>query len=160
MGDATGGAPNGDDFQREVESYKALKESTLASFNSVIETGSKAIQAAFIINGGASLALLTFIGNMISKNVQGVGSLSFSMYLFTLGVLCVALATGARYVSQLSFHYKYDPDLKEQIKENISRGKFWQYTSMSLVGLSYFLFTMGIVATIEAFDRLKLVVTS
>ncbi|MBU4232539.1 MAG: hypothetical protein KKD99_01505 [Proteobacteria bacterium] len=91
--------------QFEIENYKAKVLSDAEMFKSVIQTGQSALKISFIINGGAAVALLAFIGNIWTK-MQGpevVNDLISSLISFGGGVLLGAIATGITYLTQATF---------------------------------------------------------
>jgi hypothetical protein len=74
-------------------------------FKSVITAGQSALKSSMVINGGAAAALLAFTGKIWETSTSEIvaNSLTSSIFIFCLGVLCAALATGTTYLSQLSF---------------------------------------------------------
>jgi len=74
-------------------------------FKSVISAGQSALKSSMVINGGAAAALLAFTGKIWETSTSELvaNSLTSSIFIFCLGVLCAALATGTTYLSQLSF---------------------------------------------------------
>ena len=94
------------DFQ--ISHYKARQESAQQLFNSVIEYGKHALNAALIINAGAAISLLTFIGNLaVRLNLQSSASLANALVLFVLGVLAGAMAMGGAYCTQFYYAAEY-----------------------------------------------------
>ena len=57
------------DTQRSLAHYDAETKHSLAMFNSVIESGREALNALVLVNGGAVVALLGFMGATISKDL-------------------------------------------------------------------------------------------
>lgn len=78
---------------------------SLEMFKSVIAAGQSALKSSMFINGGAAAALLAFTGKIWETSTSEVvaNSLTSSIFIFCVGVLCAALATGTTYLSQLSF---------------------------------------------------------
>lgn len=78
---------------------------SLEMFKSVITAGQSALKSSMVVNGGAAAALLAFTGKIWETNTSEVvaNSLTSSIFIFCLGVLCAALATGTTYLSQLAF---------------------------------------------------------
>jgi len=75
-------------------------------FNSVIQSGQNAIKTSFLLNGGAVIALLTFIGHLIAlSNTPKISLISFSILFYSLGVLSTTVASGATYLSQRFYAY-------------------------------------------------------
>jgi hypothetical protein len=75
---------------------------TNQSFDAVIKYSDAAIRGAFLLNGGACLALLTFIGNL--KTTPGTQAfdynLSSSLLFFAYGSLAAVLTSAISYISQ------------------------------------------------------------
>ena len=97
--------------QSNLEWYKAVQQTNLEMFRSVITTGQTALRTSLLINGGATIAVLTFLGNM-RTHLRGVGlhypleePLVNSLVLFGFGVLFGAVATGTTYLSQSTYHH-------------------------------------------------------
>jgi len=102
--------------QLEVENYKAQLASWVAStqhakawelegFKQVIALGQSAINSIILINGGAAVALLAFIGHLAvaATSKYQVASFAESLRFFVAGVLCGALASSTTYVSQFCY---------------------------------------------------------
>lgn len=77
-------------------------------FKSVIEAGQTALKSATLINGGAAVALLAFLGNLLTKEAPKgimfpIASINYAMAVFVAGVGFAGLATGVRYLTQFAF---------------------------------------------------------
>lgn len=75
-------------------------------FDSTIEAGLTSLKTATLINGGAAVALLAFVGNVVGKDdlllsASLIPSMGEAMFSFIVGVACAGIATGARYITQL-----------------------------------------------------------
>lgn len=81
------------------EEYKSLLELNTFREESIITLGQSTIKAAFTINGGAAIAILTFISE---KNLDRISLDSFinSVSAFSYGVLFAALSAATTYVSR------------------------------------------------------------
>lgn len=124
--------------QAQIETSHALE-----MFRSVITAGQSALKASMIINGGAIVALLAFIGHVGDKisNIQPL--LASSIWLFCLGVLASAVASGFTYLSQLA--YSNPKSIKFGIPLHI-------FTVLLVIG-SYVLFASGCFGTLETFNH-------
>lgn len=80
-------------------------EKDLEMLRATIVTGQSALKSALLINGGAAVAMLAFIGNAWStpKTAQLVAGLAYGLSLFVWGVMSAACAAGATYLSQAGF---------------------------------------------------------
>ena len=92
---------------QELEQWKAQFQSNLAQcaaenalnlemFKSVILAGQTALKSCTIMNGGAAVALLAFIGSIWNKStdIKILKLLLFSMILYVFGVFYGVVATG------------------------------------------------------------------
>jgi len=98
-----GGAAPG---THEFEGFKVKAPLQHAWSLSLMESGFRASEAtlnwATLINGGATVALLAFLGNLAAKNAPSlvdvsVSGLSHAMLVFTVGVFLAGLGHAARY---------------------------------------------------------------
>ena len=78
----------------------------LESFKQVIALGQSTLKNIMLINGGAAVALLAFLGNLLGKSNSAVGLLPFagSMRVFVIGVFLSAVAYALTYFSQLFYN--------------------------------------------------------
>ena len=136
---------SGKDLTAQMEHYKAQTAANLAQYNaertmdvemfrSVIAAGQNATKSATLINGGADVALLAFIGHVWDKALAPniVRGLTWSLLLFVSGVLASAIAGGATYFSQALYAGNWE-----------RTGHAIKYITIGLVGMSYPAFAMG-----------------
>jgi hypothetical protein len=87
----------------EVEAPLEVQKQ-LEMFKATLETGQTALKSLTLINGGAALALLTFIGTIVTKEPDSelitVATLYGPMMTFVAGLGLAGLASAARYISQ------------------------------------------------------------
>ncbi len=88
------------DLQLHIEQNKNHHASQLEMFKSVIASGQNAIRSSFLMNGGASVALLAFIGHLTSIKPEYIGMFAGALMPFVLGVLAMTLTSGFTYLSQ------------------------------------------------------------
>ena len=127
----------------------------LQMFQSVIEYGRDALKAAMLVNGGAAVALLAFIGKIWSAE-NGLGAatpLACSLALFAFGVLFAALSTFFTYCTQYSYLtaqgiVKEDPGKSRSWDR---WGRFFHLTVLVLVFSSFVLFALGVYTTYQLF---------
>lgn len=99
-----------------MEAYKADLNSWVASrqqheFNlemlrATITTGQTALKSSLLINGGAAVATLAFVGNLLGRKESYQALLNFipeSLVCFVFGVLSAAIAAGCSYFSQAGY---------------------------------------------------------
>ena len=86
-------------------SLQQQHESNLEMFRTVITTGQSALKSALLINGGAAIALLAFVGHVWgnANAAHYLPSLIHGLLLFVWGVLSAACAAGATYLSQAGY---------------------------------------------------------
>ena len=79
---------------------------SLEGFKQVIALGQSTLKSIMLINGGAAVALLAFLGNLLSKSGSNVGLLPFanSMLTFVIGVFISAVAYALTYFRQLFYN--------------------------------------------------------
>jgi hypothetical protein len=131
--------------QDTVNTNRRLEtDQNLAMLKAVIEIGQNAIRHAMFINGGAAVALLAVLGNLISKGDKSFAvTLSGAILPFSLGVLFAAMANGAAYFSQRAYHHRPD----EPIGDN------WTRISVGLVIAGYAAFLAGCLFAYFAFSK-------
>lgn len=88
------------DLQNWIEANKYQHESNLELFRSVITSGQSAIKSSFLLNGGAAVALLAFIGHLAQFRPEKVSEFGACLMPFAFGVLASAVTSGSTYLSQ------------------------------------------------------------
>ena len=124
---------------------------------STMDLAKGALKVSLVINGGAALAILAFIGNIWSKD----GGESFSIALayvisyFCIGLLVAAFAVAVAYFRQYSYSTDYIRGNPKPGDDGIQRGSktttCLQWISVLLVFTSLVLFGFGVS---EFFDAL------
>lgn len=87
-------------LQSSVEDRKAVQASNLEMFRSVITAGQNALRTALLMNGGATVALLAFLGKLTTENPGELAVFSATLMIFTIGVFLAGLSSGFTYLSQ------------------------------------------------------------
>ena len=88
------------DLQLHVARYQAQIDSDLEMFRSVITAGQSAMRASFLLNGGAAVALLAFIGKLTDTQHDKIAPFAESLMPFVVGVLAITVTSGATYLGQ------------------------------------------------------------
>jgi hypothetical protein len=133
----------------DLEIWKTQCLYDIASYQNTNMQGQGAIKAALLINGGASVALLAFVGTTMVKDTQNCLSLPlcFSMLLFVFGVLCAAIASGATYVGGLINSLAEPVDASNVNEKRVTKSNLWFWlfngVAITLVIVSYILFFIG-----------------
>ena len=123
-----------EDCHRQMDAWKNEQTWQMHLSNATGIAGQAAMKSALLINGGAAVAILAFIGQIFNSSVNCdiVHSLKLSMILFVSGTLSSAVAFGTTYLAQLSW------------QSNKNRfGLIINNISTALVILSYLLFLCG-----------------
>lgn len=87
-------------LQIVLESHKSDHAADLEMFKSVIQSGQNAVKTAFLMNGGASVAILAFIGKLTETNKQSIPVFAGTLSLFVIGVFLITATSGSTYLSQ------------------------------------------------------------
>ena len=123
---------------------KVNEDARVEEFRSVIETAKVALTTAILVNGGASVALLALLGNLLSKSQttspQVPAALVNSLSAFALGVLLGAIATGTTYLTQYCYHMEF---------RRSAAG--FHISTVSLVLATYAAFLVGVVFAYHGF---------
>jgi hypothetical protein len=132
------------EHQRNLALYDAQTKHGIEMFKSVIESGREALNALVLINGGAVVALLGFMGATVSKGLPAAlgASLTWPLLHFGFGVLMGALAFGTRYLSQALFA------IQKQRAGNVLNG-----IAITFAVSGYVLFGTGIYRAFIAFAK-------
>jgi hypothetical protein len=73
----------------------------------VVESGKIALTTGILVNGGATVALLAFLGNLLARSPSGPtpmqAPLVVAIMFFAGGVLSAAVATGSTYVTNYCY---------------------------------------------------------
>ena len=128
--------------QSNLEWYKAQNQARLEMLKSTMEAAHSALKASLIVNGGAAVALLAFVGNVWTKSQTAAvaHALATSVGWFSGGVLLAGLATFATYFTQ--FFYS---------REHKKTGIGFHIGAVGFVALSYVAFGLGVFSAYGAF---------
>jgi hypothetical protein len=107
------------DLQNWINQNDFQHQSKLEMFRSVITAGQSAIKSSFLLNGGAAVALLAFIGHLASIDKANVAIFAPSLLPFAYGVLAIAITSGFTYLSQWLYASEYQPARKTGFVFNI-----------------------------------------
>lgn len=131
------------DLQNWVETNKHQHAQRLEMFRSVITAGQGAIKSSFLLNGGAAVAVLAFIGHLAQFNAPKVPVFAACLLPFAYGVLAIAVTSGFSYLSQWLYA---SPGEKAR-----KAGFVFNMICIALGIASYALFTWGLISTYCAF---------
>ena len=117
------------------EILKLEHTGALATYGATIQAGAAALKSAILVNGGASVALLAFLGH-----VPDPGKLiPIGLLCFVAGTLLAAVAAGSTYVGLLGS------------RRHRRWFLFFNWTAIGFVVLSYVAFASGAVYAFRAF---------
>jgi hypothetical protein len=88
------------ELQVWVEQNKLSQSARLEAFKAVILQGQNALKTAFLMNGGATIAILAFLGKLTEEKAEYISSFSDPMVIFVIGVFLAGLSSGFTYLSQ------------------------------------------------------------
>ena len=117
-------------------------------FKSVVEAGINALKSSMIINGGAAIALLAFIGNILKEpkasSVISVSCIGYALLIFVLGTGFGGTATGSRYLSQFFYSKALEKMLTGKEKSfSLYIGHIINFLTVTLGILSFAAFFYG-----------------
>ncbi len=119
---------------RWIEDVKLFNARNLEVFKAVFQFGIFALKTILLINGGAAIAWLAFMGTLVTHKPEiSILFLTRPLLNFSFGVLVAALASGATYLTQAFYGEFQDEGI----------GNILRVVTVSLVLLAYFLFVEG-----------------
>jgi|SRR6266566_2284100 len=125
--------------------HRTMAEQGLEMFRTVIASGQNALKSSFLINGGAAVALLAFIGHLVATPpaTHLVPDFAWPLAFFVIGVGVTAIATGFTYLTQALFHRQW-----------LRVGNLLNVVTILLVVASYFTFAAGCYSAYHLFKSL------
>jgi len=91
------------ELQLNIEQHRGIHAAQLEGFKSVITAGQNAIRSSFLLNGGAAVAILAFIGHLTEVAPTRVALFADVLVPFVGGVLAITVTSGVTYLSQWLF---------------------------------------------------------
>jgi hypothetical protein len=126
------------DLELHREQYRAQIHAGRDNFKAVIAMGQSAIKNTLIVNAGAAVAILAFIGNGGAFVFPGLYE---ALLRFGLGAFCSIVAGGTTYLSQVGFAFSVNG-------QEAGKGSFvgWAVRGFSclLIAAAYLFFLWGI----------------
>ena len=135
-------------FQAQLKSGQEL-------FRSAMEFGQSAIKLTMLVNGGAAVAMLAFIGSIERASLDSFAAWCLSLALFSFAVGAGGGAFGAigAYLTQYSFVKEFQTDMLEDFTESnrlSTYGHKLRTTTVIIVCVSASLFLVGILFSIAS----------
>lgn len=89
----------------QLEILKIENNFQVESFKAAINIGANACRTFLIMNGGAAIALLAFLGNIWNKSssTEAASAVAAALFLFCGGVVLAGLCSGLAYIAQCLF---------------------------------------------------------
>jgi hypothetical protein len=154
------------DTQIRVSNYETLSKNVSQQFKAVMELAQSVLKSAILINGGAAVALLAFLGSIWGKGIdsQSIQPMVSGISNFAFGALCGAVSSAFSYCSQSCFAHssvqvmkillrnfdKENPEPIPLMKLDIA-GYSLQGIAICVAAASYILFVYGTIMTGNAF---------
>lgn len=132
-----------DTHEHEMEVCKIKNQRATVFYQQVNMQGQAAMKSALLINGGASVAMLAFIGTAINNDTNNalLLKLCFSMAMFIAGTLSVAVASGVAYLTGLID--SSESDIDQSGKKTFKWWPILNTIAIILVVIGYMLFITG-----------------
>ena len=129
--------------ENQVAANQMQNEINLRSWQAVIDAGRRVVSSIILINGGAAVAVLSFIGAAAVKPEIGtlVSLLRLPLLDFGLGVLAGLITLALAYLGQAAYH-----------TERESTGNWLQYASTLSGIFGVALFGLGLGNAYRAFS--------
>lgn len=130
--------------------FAVRSQHAIEMLKAVLEAGKSALHALLLINGGAVVALLGVMSNLVGKSEGAplARYLALPLLLFGIGVLLGALGFGFRYLSQAFY------TASEKQEDKLHRAGDWlRYAAISTVVGGYVLFGCAIINAYTAVVR-------
>lgn len=90
-------------LQSNIEIEKHNHSADLEMFKSVIQTGQNALKAFVLLNGGAAIALLAFIGKLADVSRSHIPLFALPLTIFVIGAFFSTLSSGLTYLTQVMY---------------------------------------------------------
>ncbi len=113
------------------------------TYKSLMLYGNNAVKFVLLVNGGAVIALLTFLGNFLKNNQANI-DMAWPMGCYLFGIILGGIANMTAYQTQLTL---YNEGLGNNPKLDHTK---WLYSTFILVTIGIVLFGAGsILALLE-----------
>jgi hypothetical protein len=137
---------------------QGIQGESLALLNSVLVTGQTAIRAILLLSGGASVAVLAFMGHLLtnpgSPVIKLAGPMLAALELFVLSTAFAGLTAGLTYFCQWRYRCEAETRYPEVIKRSLKGeeckdlykfgwGDFLQLVTCAVGIAAFVLFIMG-----------------
>ena len=126
-------------WQRQLEQSRIEADHSIEGFRAVVSFATIAIRGLLIINGGAAIALLAFLGHIASSPTSAalVPVLSGALMYFGWGAFLAAFAAGGAYLAQVLF-------TELEGEKSVIWGNVCRVISVAVVATGYVVFILGL----------------
>ena len=114
-------------IQGQFLEYQSRSQLQQETFRSAIASAQFSLKAVILINGGAAVALLAFVGQMMARGVDAA-SVAQGIKWYVFGVGAAGASTAGMYFAQYCYHRGFK-----------HRGDAWRWISI-LLGISALIF--------------------
>jgi len=118
-------------------------EHKIETYKSLISISTEAFKALQYLNGGAVLAVLTYLGQITSPSASALACIKLPIGLFLVGLVAATLVYLTSYATQLTLH-------NENIGSRSDGHETWLYISIGLCLLSVLAFCAGAFFSLDA----------
>ncbi len=109
------------------------------TYRSMVEYARGMLRFCFLANGGAIIAILTFIGNLYGKG-NSVPSMKAPLIIFLIGVLLAGIAGITTYYTQFML---FNESIHDTDAEGWSSHVIWLRITLTLIVISICAFAAG-----------------
>lgn len=131
------------ELQVWIKQNEAAQAEKIEMFRSVILAGQTALRTAFLMNGGATVALLAFLGRLSDQHQGKIAVFASALVVFVIGVSAITVASGTTYLSQ--WFYAHSEPWKRKT------GYVLNFLTIALGLASYGFFIWGTIRAYKAF---------
>jgi len=124
------------------------KEHAVETYKSLIQIALEGFKLLALLNGGAAVALLAFLGNIAGKGAA-VPDMRLPMGAFLFGLVCCGLCFISSYFTQFTL---YNESMEFPSKGFYTKHQFWLAVSIFLVLMSIGAFATGSYLAVARFQ--------
>lgn len=124
------------------------KEHAIETYKSLIQISVEGMKLLALLNGGAAVALLAFLGNLVGKN-NSMPDMRCPMAFFLIGLVFCGLCFVTSYLTQLTL---YNESMGWPNTRFYQKHKFWLPLAMLCVLTSIVAFAFGAYSAVIRFQ--------
>ena len=136
----------------KVPENELAKQHFLETYRSMTTHGAGVLKMMALLNGGAAVALLAFLGHTWGNLTRQAPNVTGPMAAFVAGLVFCGLAAGTVYLTQFAL---YRQELYPNRPPRVwwRRNEFWLTISVVFIVLSWIAFGVGAVLALIVFNR-------